>query len=139
MNKAPSIAMQKWIRLIGLSLNVSIGIHDFERSGPQPYRLDIALQLVNSYRTVNDAIDETVDYDRLRAMISNHLKSKHFNLQETVIQDVVSICFELDERVMTVDVQAAKTAVYSDCDAVGLHYIVARNEWTRSEPAGPVR
>lgn len=84
---------QKWIRLVGLKLNVSIGIHEFERCDAQPYKLDIGLQLVNSYRAVNDAITETVDYDRLRALVSKHLISKHFNLQETAIQDVVAICF----------------------------------------------
>lgn len=125
----PSMEAQKWIRLVGLKLNVSIGIHEFERCDAQPYKLDIGLQLVNSYRAVNDAITETVDYDRLRALVSKHLISKHFNLQETAIQDVVAICFNLDERIIGVDVATAKTSVYPDCDAVGLHYVIARGEW----------
>ena len=121
--------MKKWIRMNGLKLNVSIGIHDFEQTGPQPYRLDIGLQLENSYQTFHDAITETVDYDALRSAVSAHLGSRHFNLQETVIQDVITICFALDTRVMAVDVRTAKTAVYPDCDAIGLHYQLERAEW----------
>jgi len=37
--------MEKWIRLLGLRLHVSIGIHDFEKKKPQPYKMDIGLLL----------------------------------------------------------------------------------------------
>lgn len=121
--------MEKWIRLEGLRLAVSIGIHDFERIGPQPYKLDIGLRLVDHYRTIHDSITETVDYDELRSSVTTHLESRHFNLQETVIQNVVGLCFALDNRVIAVDIKTSKTSVYPDCDAVGLHYVVNRDEW----------
>lgn len=121
--------MNKWIRLSGLTLDVSIGIHDFELREAQPYKVHIALQLVNSYYASCDSIEETVDYDRLRSQVLNYLTSRHFNLQETVVQDIISICFKLDARVIAVDVSTAKTSVYPDCDAVGLNYIATRSEW----------
>jgi len=120
--------MEKWIRLDGLRLAVSIGIHDFERLGPQPYKVDIGLRLVHHYRTLHDSIAETVDYDKLRSTVTAHLESRHFNLQETVIQDIVQLCFALDDRVMAVDIKTSKTFVYPDCDAVGLHYLLNRDE-----------
>lgn len=122
--------MQKWIRLTGLRLNVSIGIHDFEKTGPQPYRLDIGLLLRGNYVTEHDQIEETVDYDLLRNRVITHLTGRHFNLQETLMQDVLRICFELDQRVIGVDIATAKTAVYPDCDAVGLHYVMGISEYT---------
>lgn len=121
--------MQKWILLKGLRMDVSIGIHEFERAAPQPYKIDIALKLCDEYKTCSDDISETVDYDRLHTQVKGYLASRHFNLQETVIQDVVDICFVLDGRIVAVDVATAKTDVYPDCDAVGLHYILARDEW----------
>ncbi|MBH1957451.1 MAG: dihydroneopterin aldolase [Burkholderiales bacterium] len=121
--------MEKWIRLDGLRLDVSIGIHDFEKTRPQPYKLDIGLRLVDDYQTMHDSIVETVDYDALRSRVSTHLASTHFNIQETVIQDVIRICFHLDPRIISVDVRTAKTSVYPDCDAVGLHYMLNREEW----------
>ena len=126
--------MKKWIRLDGLKIYVSIGIHDFEKKEPQPYRLDIGLELTPGYQTFHDAISETVDYDALRSRVLAHLGSRHFNLQETVIQDVMGICFGIDARVTAVDVRTAKTAVYPDCDAVGLHFQASRNEWLPETP-----
>jgi len=121
--------MEKWIRLEGLRLAVSIGIHDFERIGPQPYKLNIGLRLIDDYRTINDSIAETVDYDKLRSSVITHLESRHFNLQETLIQHVVGLCFALDNRIIAVDIRTSKTSVYPDCDAVGLHYVLNRDEW----------
>jgi dihydroneopterin aldolase len=121
--------MEKWIELDGLQLPVSIGIHDFEKTGPQPYRLDLRLAIDDHYRTRQDQIAETVDYDALRAQVSALVRSRHFNLQETLVQEVIDICFGLDTRVRAVDVRSAKTAVYPDCDSVGLHYRMTRAEW----------
>ncbi|OLP04555.1 hypothetical protein BLL52_4086 [Rhodoferax antarcticus ANT.BR] len=39
------------------------------------------------------------------------------------------MCFALDDRVIKVDIHTAKTSVYADCNAVGLHYIVERHQW----------
>ena len=129
--------MLKRMKLTGLVVDTSIGIHDFERQARQPYRVDVDLQLVDDYQPQNEDIRETVDYDTLRTRVITHLKSKHINLQETVIRDLIAICFELDTRVVGVDIQVAKTAVYPDCEAVGLHYVLSRNEWlaTRDLPA----
>lgn len=121
--------MIKNIRLQGLRLNVSIGIHDFEQVAPQPYQLDISLGLDTRYRTRNDRIEETVDYDALRQRVIAHLGSQHFNLQETVVQDVIDLCFALDERVQQVEIHTGKTSVYPDCESVGLHYACTRAEW----------
>lgn len=121
--------MEKWIRMRGLRLSVAIGIHEFEKVAPQSYVLDIDLRLPDDFSTYHDAISETVNYDALRERVKLHLASKHFNLQETLMQDVVSICFGLDERVIAVSVVVGKTTVYDDCDFVGLHYAVARSEW----------
>jgi dihydroneopterin aldolase len=120
--------MEKWIQMDGLLLNLSIGIHDFEMQAPQPLRLDIGLALKHYYRTQRDSIEESINFDVLRERVSSHLRSKHFNLQETVIQDVIHICFDLDPRVTAVDVRTSKTSAYPDCQSVGLHYQVSRHE-----------
>jgi dihydroneopterin aldolase len=57
------------------------------------------------------------------------MRSRHFNLQETLMQEVINICFALDGRVCAVDVRSAKTAVYPDCNSVGLRYSMTRAEW----------
>jgi len=126
--------MQKTIRLDGLRLPVSIGIHEFERKQPQEYVLDIMLGLPDEYRIDSDDIAQAVNYDALRDQVTALLGSQHFNLQETVIQRVLDICFRLDDRVGWVDVRTRKTQVYPDCESVGLHYRVMRDKWIALTP-----
>ncbi len=130
--------MEKWIRLVGMELPVSIGIHAFEREGPQPYLLNISLRLRSDYIVRRDTIAETVDYDLLRQRVKTHVQAQHFNLQETLMQDVIAICFALDARVVAVEVETGKTAVYDDCQAVGLHYCMDRHEYDLEQMAHSV-
>lgn len=127
--------MEQWIFLSGLEVPVSIGIHDFERRCAQPYRLNIKVAIRPGYIVLNDAIEETVDYDALRLSILSLLSSRHFNTQEYLIQEVMKISFNLDVRVHAADVEVSKTSVYSDCQAVGLHYRMSRQEWLELMPA----
>lgn len=120
--------MRKIIYFENLQLRQSIGIHDFERTAPQPCRLDIELHVDPGYVTRGDMIEEAIDYDVVRARIVGHLDGRHFNLQETVVQDIMRICFGADERVVGVRVKTAKTHVYPDCSAVGLDYFAVRSE-----------
>lgn len=125
--------MLKKLKLTALVVDTSIGIHDFERQARQPYRVDIALRLTDDYQPQNDDIRETVDYDTLRSRVKDYLSAKHINLQETVVRDLIEICFGLDVRVLGVEIEVAKTTVYTDCEAVGLHYELSRQEWLASK------
>lgn len=156
--------MQKQIELIGLQASVSIGIHEFELAAPQPYRLDIILGIetdsipdnggffwlgqdelahgavppnlpLEGYWVKNDDIAETVDYDILRERVLFFLQTEHFNLQETVVQKVMSLCFSLDPRVQWAEVRGSKPRVFADCDSVGLRYRATAREWRESMAA----
>jgi dihydroneopterin aldolase len=124
--------MRQIVFLDQLEIPVSIGIHDFEKDGPQPYRVSIWLGLSGLYWCNRDGIDEAVDYDVLRDRVRKLLMSRHFQLQETVAQEVLAIAFGVDDRIENVRVVVAKTDVYPDCASVGLDYSLSRGEWARA-------
>ena len=126
--------MKKVIHLEALTLPVQVGIHDFERAKPQTYVVSVWLTLVPGYWTRRDALEETVNYDLLRARIREHLLSGSFDLQETLIQDILALCFALDQRVDEARVTVAKPTVYPDCRSVGLDYACSRPEWEAHLP-----
>lgn len=126
--------MKKVIHLDALTLPVRVGIHDFERKAPQPYVVSVWLTLENGYWTLRDYIEETVNYDLLRERIRAHLLSGSFDLQETLAQDILALCFALDRRVTQARVTVAKPSVYPDCQAVGLDYSCEREEWLAWRP-----
>jgi len=121
--------VRKLIHLDRLTLPVQVGIHDFERAAPQRYVVSLWLGLEVAYWCGQDRIEETVDYDRLRAQVVDYLSAGDFALQETLAQHLMTVCFELDARVADARVVVGKPDVYPDCAGVGLDYSATRAEW----------
>ena len=99
-------------------LPVSIGIHDFERTGPQRIIVHVELD-VTSPETERDAIDDVVDYDFLRNGIRELVDAGHYNLQETLCGQIVELCLT-KPSVLRATVSTRKPDVYADCRSVGV-------------------
>lgn len=104
--------------LTDYQLNLDIGIHDFEIGTKQPMLVDITLEVDDDMANTDD-ISDTVDYDFLRDKISELIKSKRFNLQETLAKNILQIC-KSDPRVKKAKVYLRKTSVYPDAGSVGV-------------------
>lgn len=108
------------IRLSFYKIDVSIGIHDFEREKVQPVEIDIDLMVDYAKNVVStDSIDAAVDYDFLREKISEMVAGRHFELQETLCKEIYDFC-KSKESVSAARVYLRKTSVYPDCDSVGV-------------------
>lgn len=106
------------IELKGFALPVSIGIHAFEKRGPQRVIVDLDLLVADPSPLKADRIAEAVDYDGLRDGIRALVKGRHFNLQETLCQAIVDLCLA-DSRIAVARVRTRKPDVYPDCEWVG--------------------
>ena len=101
------------IILDGLDLPISIGIHPEERAGPQRVKVSVWLHIVYPDWASRDSIDAVVDYDYLRQGIVSLAASRHFDLQETLVEAVAALAFA-DRRVRRVRVRSTKTDIYPD-------------------------
>lgn len=101
------------IILDGLNLPISIGIHPGERAGPQRVTLSVWLYIDYGAGMLRDSIDAVVDYDYLREGIVALAASRHFDLQETLVEAVAVLAFA-DPRVRRVRVRSTKTDIYPD-------------------------
>ncbi len=106
------------ILLQGFEVLASIGAHDFEKTAPQRFLIDVKLDLRDPARPDKDRIDGVLDYDFLRTEIRKLLQGRHYELQETFCFDVASICLQR-RGVKSVTVYARKPDVYPDCESVG--------------------
>ncbi len=112
------IALARRIRLEDFRIPVSIGIHDFERDAPQIVIVNVELELAADWRDPADRIEHALDYDFLRDGIAALVKGRHFNLQETLCQEILNICLaQPDLRRVTVSTR--KPDVYPDCKSIG--------------------
>ena len=114
--KKPTLTRR--IILEDFRLPVSIGIHDFERSAPQMVIVNVALELSAAMPDPRDRIEDALDYDFIRAGIMSIIKNRHFNLQETLCQEILELCLARG-GVQRVKVSTRKPDVYPDCKSIG--------------------
>jgi 7,8-dihydroneopterin aldolase/epimerase/oxygenase len=100
------------IRLDGLQVTMGLGIHPEERAAPQRVTLHVAM-LCRYPDVPADAIEAVVDYDFLRTEILKLAAARHFELQETLCEQVAALALA-DPRVVQVHVRSTKLDIYPD-------------------------
>jgi len=117
--------MDRRIFFRDLKLQVSIGIHDFEREGPQTVVVNIDLLLAPADKAHGDRIANVLNYDTVHDGIVALAKSRHFNLQETLVDAILDLCLA-QPGVVEARVSTEKPDVYVDC-RVGYEAVRRRN------------
>jgi dihydroneopterin aldolase len=116
----PRLGNCRRIFLHDFSLQVSIGFHDYELTAPQRVLINVDLFVpIASSTSQLDQVQEVVDYDYVRHGIIDWAGSRHFNLQETLLDGIVDICFG-QPAVHAVRASTQKPDVYPDCRTVGI-------------------
>ena len=95
-------------------LSVSIGIHDFERKAPQTVVLNVDLVLASADKPHGDRIANVLNYDTVHDGIVALAGSRHFNLQETLVDAIIDLCLA-QPGVIEARVSTEKPDVYGDC------------------------
>jgi dihydroneopterin aldolase len=111
--------------LRGFEVSASIGIHDFERAGPQRLLIDIELGLNTAVPPPADDITHVLNYDFLREETHKLLTTGHYELQETLCHDIATFCLARPE-VRHVTVYSRKPDVYPDCESIGYRLRLTR-------------
>ena len=95
-------------------LQVSIGIHDFEKTAPQTVVVNADLLLAPADRAHKDKIGNVLNYDTVHDGIVALAKGRHFNLQETLVEAILDLCLA-QPGVVEARVSTEKPDVYKDC------------------------
>jgi len=106
--------MQRRIFFRDFRLKVSIGIHDFEKEGPQTVIVNVDLGLAAAEKAHGDRIGNVLNYDTVHDGIMAIAASRHFNLQETLVDAILDLCLA-QPGVIEARVSTEKPEVYKDC------------------------
>jgi dihydroneopterin aldolase len=106
--------MERRIFIRDLRLQVSIGIHDFEKDGPQTVVVNVDLLLDSAEAAHGDRIANVLNYDVVHDGIVALAKSRHFNLQESLVEAILDLCLA-QPGVIEARVSTEKPDVYKDC------------------------
>jgi dihydroneopterin aldolase len=106
--------MDRRIFIRDFRLPVSIGIHDFEKKAPQTVVVNVDLVLEPAAKAHGDRIANVLNYDIVHDGIVALAGSRHFNLQETLVDAIIDLCLA-QPGVIEVRVSTEKPDVYRDC------------------------
>ena len=109
-----------------IELPIRIGVYPQEKLAPQRVRISVELLVLPSVGRHGDRIENVVDYDRIHGEILGLAQRPHIELQESLADEVVRICFAHDD-VAAVQVYVRKLDVYSDCKSVGIRIVRTRS------------
>ncbi len=87
-----------------------LGIHGVlpeEQTRPQPFEVDVEMEVDVAEAGVSDALDDTVDYAAVAEAISRVVRSERYQLLEKLATRIAEVC-RVDERVTRVVVTVRK-------------------------------
>lgn len=110
-----------------LEVLASIGIHDFEKTEPQRLWIDVDLYIPLAYSSPkNDLLEEVIDYDFIRTVVTEHIQKRHIGLQETLCDELAKAMLK-HPGVYAVRLSTSKPDVYADTEAVGVEVFFCKN------------
>jgi dihydroneopterin aldolase len=124
----PRLADCRRIFLREVLVDANIGIHAFEKAGPQKLVISVDLFVPLALSTpLHDKIHEVLDYDFVRSTVRHRIDQGHINLQETLVDDLVRALLA-HPLVRAVRVSSEKPDVYADVEAVGIEVFRFKDE-----------
>ena len=116
----PKLADCRRLFLRNYEVMINIGVHEFEKHGPQRVLINVDLYIPLALSTpTGDQLDEVVDYDFMRETVAQRMALGHIQLQETLVDDLARAMLA-HPRVRAVRVSTMKPDVYPDCEGVGV-------------------
>lgn len=100
------------------TLDLIVGIFDFERTARQTIHFDIDIYL-DENAGANDDIDNTLDYNSLLQELTKHLEDTQYNLLETLVNDTAGFILN-KSHVRRVTVACDKGRIFENVDKVAV-------------------
>ncbi|HET7673373.1 MAG TPA: dihydroneopterin aldolase [Candidatus Saccharimonadales bacterium] len=112
--------MKNTIKLIGIKAEGKHGANPGEQDSPQVFIADLEIKL----ETSGDALEQTVDYEKLTGIAKEQIKNQSYKLIETLAYNIASEISKL-ERVEKVSVSIHKPSAAKN---MGVDDVIARVE-----------
>ncbi len=119
LRKKQNFSYKRKILISDLVLLISIGIHDFEKNKKQEVKFNIQLDVNPSLFPSKDKLNSIVNYETIIKIINNLTKNKHYELLETLAEDIFDELFK-DINIQKVELRIEKTQIIKNTSSVGI-------------------
>ena len=120
----------KYIRKVNIKnliLNISVGLHDFEKKKKQRVRFNIDISTDSNIKPDNTDLSSIVNYEDTINKITNITKTKHHELLEDLAENIFDIIFK-SKIVKKVKLKLEKLDIIKDTESVGIEVSKKRDE-----------
>ena len=106
--------MFKKILIENLTCSASVGVYEKEKLNKQKIIIDLEILLINKIKTHTDNLNDVADYGKFRRIVLDIINSKHFNLIETLADNLIKKIGAF-EKVENIKLKITKPDVFEDC------------------------
>ena len=120
----------KYIRKVNIKnliLNISVGLHDFEKKEKQRVRFNIDISTDSNIKPDNTNLLSIVNYEDTINKITNITKTKHHELLEDLAENIFDVIFK-SKIVKKVKLKLEKLDIIKDTESVGIEVSKKRDE-----------
>ena len=100
-------------------LNISIGIHDFEKTKKQQVKFNLEIEINSFLSPSENNLKSIVNYESVVKIIENLTKIKHYLLIETLAEDIFVELFK-NRNIKKIKLSIEKTQIIKNTSSVGI-------------------
>ena len=123
--KKEEYSYKRKVIITDLIFNTSIGIHDFEKEKEQKIKFNIEIDINPLLKAAENNLDSIVNYESVINKIKSITQKKHYNLLETLAEDIFSNLF-LSENIIKIKLKIEKPEIIKNTSSVGIEIIKKR-------------
>ena len=102
-----------------LTLLISVGIHDFEKIKKQEVKFNINIDINPLLMPIENKLNSIVNYETVVKDVTRLTKYKHYELLETLAEDIFSILFK-NTNIKQIKLKIEKTQIIKNTSSVGI-------------------
>ena len=107
------------VLITDLTIQMLIGIHDFEKIKKQEVKFNINVDIDPSLVPVENNLNSIVNYETVIKNITKLTKNKHYELLETLAEDIFFELFK-NTNIQKIKLKLEKTQIIKNTSSVGV-------------------
>ena len=115
------------VNIKNLILEISVGLHDFEKKKRQRVRFNINITTNSNIKPDNNNLLSIVNYEEIINKITEVTEIKHHELLEDLAENIFDIIFE-NKIVKKVSLKLEKLDIIKNTESVGIEVTKKRDE-----------
>ena len=119
LKRKQNYSYRRKILIFDLTLLISIGIHDFEKTKKQEVKFNINIDINSSLVPNENNLTSIVNYETIIKTITKLTKNKHYELLETLAEDIFDQLFK-NINIQKIKLKIEKTQIIKNTSAVGI-------------------